>query len=316
MRLQRIVLDCAAVFALGFFAGCAGTARDAVPFESQHAGSAARSFMTPEVRASGAQLVYLSAFVAGTVYVYDQGGKSQQPIGQIGGLQAPAGLAVTSKGDLYVASQLNGTVSAFHQGATTPFKVLTGGASLRGVAVDAKGTVYANNGFSNQIYVWAHGSTSPSETLTAAFTDDCDYVALDANGNLFVDSIFGEFEEFPKGKKTPIKLFTSNAYTSPFGMAFDAAGDLITAWSGGAVVTYTPAYNGTTLGTFKYGGLIYAVALAKSGKTLWAGNMTGPGATVGQSYGLPKGKLLDSTSSIDIADDSILGVATYPPALK
>jgi hypothetical protein len=313
MRARTSLLCFASLVAAGLLAsGCSANGFSVKPPSSPTQSHRNVSFMSPAVVANGAQLVYLSAFVAGTVYIYDQRGNMQSPIGQIGGLSAPAGLAITSGGDLYVASQSAGTVSAFHNGETTPFKVLTGGTSLGGVAVNAKGTVYANNGFSNQIYVWAHGSLTPTKTLTAAFTDNCDDIALDANGNLFVDSLFGEFEEFKAGSGRPIKLFTTLAYNAPFGISIDAAGDLVTAFTGGTVAVFPPPYDGSTLGTFKYSGLIYAIALSKSEKFLWAGNMTGPGGTVGQAYSFPGGKLRKTTSNADISGDAILGVATSP----
>jgi len=294
--------------------GCAGAGSDAVPAFSSSLGSLGTSYMSAGVKGARAQLVYLSAFVAGTVYVYDQQGNGQTPIGQIGGLSAPNGIAVTARGDLYVASQSKGTVSAFHRGDTVPFKVFTGGSSLRGVAVDGNGTVYANNGFSNQIFVWANGSKTPTTILTPAFSENCDYVAVDAQNDLFVDSIFGEFDEFPAGSNTPVKLFKYGFHNAPNGLILDAKQDLITSYADGTIAVYPKPYDGTTSATFTHSGLIYAIALSKSEKTLWAGNMTGPGGTVGQSYSFPGGTLLGSTSSVDIADDTIFGVATYPPA--
>ena len=109
-RTSLLCLASLAVTSL-LVSGCSAGGFNIRPPASATQSAGSGSFMSPAVRANGAQLVYLSAFVAGTVYIYDQSGNTQSPIGQIGGLSAPAGVALTSTGDVYVASQSAGTVS-------------------------------------------------------------------------------------------------------------------------------------------------------------------------------------------------------------
>jgi WD40 repeat protein len=293
-------------------AGCADSARLAsVPALPLAHAEMPVTYMDADAK-KAKNLLYASAFVGGTVEVYNQVGTNQSAIGQIGSIGAPSGLAVTPKGDLFVASQHDGTVSAFHKGATTPYTVLTGGTSLTGVTVAPDGTVYASNGSSNKIYKWASGSTTPT-VLTPVFTEPCEYVATDAKGNLFVDSIFSEFDEFPAGSSTATKLFVSYIGT-PSGILINAKGDLIANFTGGVIATFPPPYKSTPSAQFPYYGEMLAIALEKNGKTLWGGNMVpkGSGGTVAQAYAMGTGALLDSTSNI--GSDSILGIATYPPS--
>jgi hypothetical protein len=63
---------------------------------------------------------------------------------------------------------------------------------------------------------------------------------------------------------------------------------------------------------FPYYGEMLAIALDKTEKTLWGGNMVpqGGGGTVGQAYSISTGALLDSTSALGA--DSVLGVGAFP----
>jgi len=309
MRLSSIVARaCIAAFPV-LAAACSGGRSASLPAAPRANAQTPLTYMNAEVR-TASNLLYMSTFVGGTVQVYMQSGSNQQPIGQIGSISAPAGLAVTKKGDLYVASQHDGTVSVFHKGKTSPFKVLTGGASLAGVTVAPDGTVYASNGSSNKIYEW---STSLTPTvLTPNFSEPCEYVATDASGNLFVDSFFSEFDEFPAGSTKASKLFVSYIGT-PSGILVNSKRDIVANFTGGVIATFPPPYNGKTSAQFPYYGEMIAIALDKTEKTLWGGNMVpqGGGGTVGQAYSMSTGALLDSTAGLGA--DSVLGVATFPP---
>ena len=70
-------------------------------------------------------------------------------------------------GDLFVAnSDVDGTVSEFAPGGTTPIATLTGVSEATALAFDALGDLFVANFFDNTVSEFAPGSTSPTNTLT------------------------------------------------------------------------------------------------------------------------------------------------------
>ncbi|HEY1429813.1 MAG TPA: hypothetical protein VGF18_09585, partial [Candidatus Tumulicola sp.] len=135
----------------------------------------------------------------GLLYVADQGhqqitifsqAKSQdpQPVGTITeGISGPDGLAVDSKGKLYVSNFGNGTVTEYAKGKTSPSKTLTQAGSPKYISVGQDGTVYVSNfngSFNGQVLEYPKNSTTPKTKIS--FSTFPAGTALDKENNLYV----------------------------------------------------------------------------------------------------------------------------------
>ncbi|HEY5311398.1 MAG TPA: autotransporter-associated beta strand repeat-containing protein, partial [Pirellulales bacterium] len=144
------------------------------------------------------------------------------------GLDSPDAIAFDPHGNLYVANELNNTVSEFAPGSTTP--IATYSTSLQGpsaLAFDSSGNLYvANGGFgagNNTVVKFAAGSTTPSATYSAGLSYP-QALAFDASGNLYVAS-YGDntVVKFAAGSTTPAATYPVLA---PQALAIDSSGDL------------------------------------------------------------------------------------------
>jgi hypothetical protein len=87
--------------------------------------------------------IYVANLGTNSVDIYSAAGRST---GHITGFNSPEGLAVDSKGNLYVADTGNQTISVFAPGTTTPLRTLNDpGFFPVGVVTDASGNVYVAN---------------------------------------------------------------------------------------------------------------------------------------------------------------------------
>ncbi len=146
------------------------------------------------VFAHAKQLVYVSsdASSSGAVYVYSAKGQAQKPIATItDGIATPAGLAVDSSGNLYVANTGNNTVTVYAPGQTTPSATYSQGISTPfDVAVGSDGTVYVANetggaSYEGSVTEYPSGSMTPSATIQLA-NEYAFAVALDSSNALYV----------------------------------------------------------------------------------------------------------------------------------
>jgi hypothetical protein len=116
-------------------------------------------------------LLYVAGFSADAVFVYDQAGKSTQPLYKItNGISDPNGLATDSSGNLYVANELSNALTIYAPGSKSPIASITNGVSTPfAVAVDSNGNIFVANdpsgsGQSPYIDEYAGGQSSPSYT--------------------------------------------------------------------------------------------------------------------------------------------------------
>jgi hypothetical protein len=196
---------------------------------------------TLKARSNG--LVYVSSQFYSTVDIYSRKGQGQQPIGTItDGVSSPAGLAVDSSGNLYVANSGNNTVTVYPPGQTTPSVTYSNGVSgPQGVAVGSDGTVYIANTLvasgPGDVTEYSAGSTTPDLTITLAneypFT-----LALDASNNLYVSwfdlsSYAIAIYKYPtegSSNGSNLNLDLPPQSFPAFAIAFDDRGNLVVPW--------------------------------------------------------------------------------------
>jgi hypothetical protein len=162
-------------------------------------------------------------------------------IGQLTGLNDPAGVAVDQKRNVYaVESALGGSVIEFPPGSTTPSRQLDcGGAWPIAVAVGRDGDVFVSTADQGpkelSVLVYHASGTEPYALLEGYFDGDFS-LAVDRANDLFVDyfpeesigTVVGEFVPSGKHQWTAIDN-VGFGEVSPWALAFDAAGNLVAA---------------------------------------------------------------------------------------
>lgn len=255
-------------------------------------------WLSAEARA-GKGLVYLSDNNGSAVYIFKKDALSQGPIGEITrGVSAPNGLAVDSRGNLYVANS-NNTITFYRHGQTTPSRTYSNGISLPfGIVVSARtGRLYVANLDSNSVTEYPKGSTNPDTTISFQSLEGNDpyAVALDGSDNLFVSALgypTARAYEVPYDSQTPEDLGIS-AIKVMHGIAVDAKGNVTIVDQGDNVIDIFPPGSDTPKKKITQG-LIQPIliALDHRQRRLYvadAGTGTNGGLWV---YSYPRGKLL------------------------
>ncbi|MGA7356395.1 MAG: hypothetical protein WA431_10295 [Candidatus Cybelea sp.] len=211
-------------------AGCYGSAS-----------SPQRAQLPESVVATGkeSRLIFSSSASNSTIDYYVKGTGPNNPVaGSLSGsFSNPEGIAIDSRGNIYVANSNAENVLVYTAGSSSPTSTLDDPDEFPiDVTVGTDGTVYVANldgpiGASGDVVVYAPGSTEPTETLH----DKCFLhvlgVALDKHGDLFASCEIapgaghGQVVEFKSGstKGTQTHITLENAG----GLGFDGAGHLL-----------------------------------------------------------------------------------------
>jgi hypothetical protein len=208
---------------------------------ASYAGSAAPAAATQAAHRSSQScrksIVYVSSAQKGTVEIFDRDNLKKGPCGEITGLQAPQGLFVDSKGNLWVADSATQRVYVFAPGSVGAIKTLVDPDGWPGaVTVDENSnTVYVTevkNDFdaTNLVQVYQHGSTTPTSALGDPTARTGGYAAVDTSGNLYVtfmtQSNTAQVDEWRMGSGAPKKL----------GLQLVSAGAIVTTQTGALAV--------------------------------------------------------------------------------
>jgi|HubBroStandDraft_1064217.scaffolds.fasta_scaffold92450_2 sugar lactone lactonase YvrE len=177
-------------------------------------------------------VLYVADQPSGAVYIYDQKGSDQAPIGSItDGISGVDGLYVDAHKTLYACNFGGGTVTVYPAGSTSPSETLTGAGSPIDVAVAKTGTVYVanfNEGTNGTVLVYPKGQTTPTSTLvtygSGAFPEG---MTVDSKGDLYVafNDGTGQVEEFASGSGSGTNLGIHVGYVG--GLTMDKSGDLL-----------------------------------------------------------------------------------------
>lgn len=169
-------------------------------------------------------------------------------------LKAPAGLAVDSVGDLFIADTGNNRIVAVPYAEGLNVSAATAlGSSLSGplaVAVDASGNLYVADSGAGQIYKILSPFVQPNQELVAVGFGNPTGLAVDASGSLFVaDYVNGDVVRIPNisGNLNPnAEVEAAIGINAPYGVALDAYGNLYVSDGSGAAA-YKVTRTSTTL---------------------------------------------------------------------
>jgi glucose/arabinose dehydrogenase len=191
------------------------------------------------------------------------------------GLAAPFGLAFDTSGDLYISNLENNTVtelastSVLIANQTSTLSAASGLDIPNGIVLDANGDLFIANLGNNTISVlpastgtiFGQSVTADQITTLSAATGLNTPIALamDANGDLFISndglntiSVLPASTGTIYGQSVTANQITtlqaSVGFEAPFGLTFDANGDLFGASIGTDQVTVVPSSTGTILG--------------------------------------------------------------------
>ena len=138
------------------------------------------SNMSPDAKKKGA-LLYAGDWATNDVLVYDY--PSGKSVGTLTGFDAPYGMCVNAKGDVYIANFYGGTAVEYAHGGTSPLKTYTQVGEPIGCSVNAKGDVAVTSFNPGGVTVFAGGDPSKGTT----YTGPCEFqwmMGYDGKGNL------------------------------------------------------------------------------------------------------------------------------------
>ena len=203
------------------------------------------------VTAASAELLYVSLpeSLSNAVITYDVSlsdataiRNSQQTFTSGTDVAAPQGMAIDSQGNVFVANQLNYSISKFDSSGTL-LATIGSAASLNypmGLALDSAGTLYAANYGSgpaaNSVARFDAGGN-----FVASMTAQIDRpvgVAVDTSGHLFVGNWFlNTVSKFDASGTVLASIGSSTTITNPGGLVTSATGELYVANEGSGVIS-------------------------------------------------------------------------------
>jgi hypothetical protein len=127
------------------------------------------------------KLIYVGDWATNDVFVYEY--PSGDSVGTLSGFDAPYGMCVDKKGDMYIANFYSGNVVEYAHGGTSPLKTYTSVGEPIGCSVDAKGDLAVTSYNPGEAIVFAGGDPSRGTTYSAP----CEFLwtmAYDDKGNL------------------------------------------------------------------------------------------------------------------------------------
>jgi streptogramin lyase len=155
------------------------------------------------------------------------------------GLHAPTAVAVSLRGNVYVADNDNNAIKKWTATNNTVTTTVRGLSSPTAVAVDGASNLYIANSGGNSITKWT-ASNSNITVLASAYEPFG--VTVDAATNVyFADTLGNAIAEWTVVSNSPVVItLVSNGVFHPFGVAVDAAANIYIAdYGGNAIVKWT-----------------------------------------------------------------------------
>jgi sugar lactone lactonase YvrE len=245
--------------------------------------------------------------------LYGQAVTAGQPTTLMSGLAHPTGVAIDSKGNLYVSNFAAGSISVLPAASGTLFGVAvtadtpatlvsSGMLGPTGLAVDSSGNLYVSNTGNSELEVLPQTSGTLfgqavtadqlNELLTPSQVDEPTGLAIDSTGNLYISNygtgtigvlpaetgtVYGESVT----ADTPTTILSG--LSAPCGLTIDSAGNLYIANLGTNTIGVLPAA----------GGYLYTDSVSQDGYTTLS--TTGPNN--------PEGIATDNNSNLYYANN-------------
>jgi sugar lactone lactonase YvrE len=160
-----------------------------------------------------------SGATAGQCYVLVFPKGATSPSEQINGFDLPIGLAVDSKGDLFVADALQNDVYEVPKGSTTPKKLgLTGLADPTGVAIDPQNNLWVVSYGGDTASEFKVGKTKPTKTVTDALSGPYS-ITFAKSGSMYIGNSHNDPGDVTAFKKNAKADYTSFSVENPAGVA-------------------------------------------------------------------------------------------------
>lgn len=203
------------------------------------------------------------------VLIYDPKTPNASAIGSItNGVDIPSGLAVDTKGALYVTNDGNNTVTIYPKGQSSPSLTISSGVSgPYGIGVDSRGDIFVTNLNNDTITAYTAGATTPYATITFAYGQPLG-VGVDAMDNVWIASNENQVLEMKAGT-TQLRDSGILGLDGPLSVAF-----------GPKDVIYVSNFSSSDVNIYKYGtykpSATITTGIEKDGPTL--GGFTHSGA--------------------------------------
>lgn len=179
----------------------------------------------PSAAQQGKPILFVADLQGNIVRMYDPTVANPMAEGSItAGVHGPQGLAVDSKGQLYVSNvgSTTGSITVYSPGKTKPHLSIPG-PGYYGIAVDSKGDIFASF-TGGTVSAFKPGAKKPYETIGGF--DDPAGIAIDSKNNVWVaDTSASKIWMIPAGTKT-VKDSGLKGIDGPVGIAF-GLGDVL-----------------------------------------------------------------------------------------
>ena len=172
-------------------------------------------------------------------------------------LSAPWSITADQLGNIYVSERDGQRVTKFSP-AGDPLLTITTGFTPGGVRVGTDRTIYVVDSSSGKINRYSEFGAGLGSFASAALVS-ADFMAFDAQGNLYVTGTDSVLDEFVRRVFSPTGANLGDVvagFFAPAGIAFDAQGNLYVASSTSNIVeqySLSPIPPGADLGTFAFG---------------------------------------------------------------
>jgi serine/threonine-protein kinase len=210
--------------------------------------SASLSFTGAAPLSSASPHVYVANATSSFVLTYAANG-AQTTLGSaltpFTGLSDPAGLAVDSSGNIYVANENTGgtgNLSVYPPSGGSPTYTITSGLkNPDGLAV-VNGKIYVGDYGTNSVAVFNAADGSPAPLANAIAANVPDGVAVDAtSGDIYVSNYGSNTVSAYDPTGAPLSLANPISVTGPAGLAIANGALFVTSFSGGTVTVYNDA---------------------------------------------------------------------------